>query len=167
MDRRPTFKHRLEFLALGFVFLLGRFLPRSFFVWLGAAIGGFVHDVLKVRRSVTRANLRSAFPDMPEGERGAQSPTPDIRAVGVNTFPVPAGFCSGQDSFIWAFAINTWERQTHLLPVSHQVVLDTNQDGVDDYVILNRDLSGPTTIDDGRQVTWVLDLSTGGLSAFF
>ena len=66
MDRRPTFKHRLEFLALGFVFLLGRFLPRSFFVWLGAAIGGFVHDVLKVRRAVTRANLHAAFPDMPE-----------------------------------------------------------------------------------------------------
>jgi KDO2-lipid IV(A) lauroyltransferase len=68
MTRRPTFKHRLEFLALGFVFLLGRFLPRSFFVWLGAGIGGFVHDVLKVRRSVTRENLRSALPAMPEAE---------------------------------------------------------------------------------------------------
>ena len=68
MERRPTFKHRLEFLALGLVFVLGRFLPRRFFVWLGAAIGGFVHDVLKVRRDVTRANLRAAFPDMEEAE---------------------------------------------------------------------------------------------------
>jgi hypothetical protein len=105
--------------------------------------------------------------DQPEGAAGTQSPTPDIRAVGVNTFPVPAGFCSGQESFIWAFAINTWERQSHLVPVSHQVWLDTDQDGTSDYVVLNRDLSGPTTISDGRQVSWVLNLSTGSLSGFF
>ena len=71
--------------------------------------------------------------NQPQGERGGQAPTPDIRAVGVNTFPVPAGFCSAEPSFLWAFAINTWERQSHLLPVSHEVYLDTNQDGVDDY----------------------------------
>lgn len=105
--------------------------------------------------------------DLPEGGRGEQSPTPDIRAVGVQTFPVPAGFCSGQDSFLWVFAVNTWERQQHLLPVGIQVYLDTDQDGVDDYAVLNRDLSGPITISDGRQVAWVLDLDTGGLSAFF
>lgn len=68
MAKRPTLKHRLEFLGLGLVFVLGRFLPRRFFVWLGAAIGGFVHDALKVRREVTRSNLRAAFPDKPEGE---------------------------------------------------------------------------------------------------
>jgi subtilisin family serine protease len=112
-------------------------------------------------------SLLAYSPNMPEGGAGEQSPTPDIRAVGVNTFPVPAFFCSAQESFIWAFAINTWEPQQHLLPVSHQVWLDTNQDGASDYVILNRDLSGPTSISDGRQVTWVLDLGTGGLSAFF
>jgi subtilisin family serine protease len=111
--------------------------------------------------------LLAVSPNQPEGGPGQQAPTPDIRAVGVNTFPVPAGFCSGQDSFVWAFAINTWERQEHLLPVSHQVWLDTDQDGASDYVVLNRDLSGPTTISDGRQVTWVLNLSTGSLSAFF
>jgi subtilisin family serine protease len=112
-------------------------------------------------------SLLAVSPNMPEGPAGGQAPTPDIRAVGVNTFPVPAGFCSAQPSFIWAFAINTWERQQHLLPVSHQVVLDTDQDGVDDYVVLNRDLSGPTTISDGRQVSWVLDIAAGTLSAFF
>ena len=97
----------------------------------------------------------------------AQSPTPDIRAVGINTFPVPAGFCSANESFIWAFAINTWERQQHLLPVSHQVWLDTNRDGIDDYVVLNRDFSGLATITDGRQLSWVLNLATGAANAFF
>ncbi|MCB9006919.1 MAG: S8 family serine peptidase [Ardenticatenaceae bacterium] len=111
--------------------------------------------------------LLATSPNLPEGGFGEQSPTPDIRAVGINTFPVPAGFCSDDPSFIWAFAINTWERQQHLLPVSHQVWLDTNQDGVDDYVVLNRDVSGLGTISDGRQVAWALDLVTGDATAFF
>jgi hypothetical protein len=101
------------------------------------------------------------------GGRGEQSPTPDIRAVGINTFPVPAGFCSANPSFLWAFAVNTWGRQQHLLPVSHQVYLDTNRDGTDDYVVLNRDQSGLGTITDGRQLAWVLNLATGSASAFF
>ncbi len=105
--------------------------------------------------------------DLPGGALGAQSPTPDIRAVGINTFPVPAGFCSAEESFIWAFAVNTWERQQHLLPVSHQIYLDTDQDGTDDYVVLNRDASGLGTITDGRQLAWVLNLATGSASAFF
>ena len=111
--------------------------------------------------------LLATSPNLPEGDMGAQSPTPDIRAVGINTFPVPAGFCSTEESFIWAFAINTWERQQHLLPVSHQVSLDTNQDGIDDYVVLNRDASGLGTISDGRQLTWAIDLATGNATAFF
>jgi hypothetical protein len=104
---------------------------------------------------------------LPEGGLGQQSPTPDIRAVGINTYPVPAGYCSANASFLWAFAINTWETQQHLLPVSHQVWLDTNQDGIDDYVVLNRDASGLGTITDGRQLAWVLNLATGSASAFF
>jgi subtilisin family serine protease len=111
--------------------------------------------------------LLAVSPEQPNGGRGEQEPTPDIRAVGINTFPVPAGFCSANPSFIWAFAVNTWDRQQHLLPVSHQFWLDTNQDGIDDYVVLNRDASGPNTISDGRQLSWVLNLSTGSLSAFF
>ncbi|MGA8048460.1 MAG: S8 family serine peptidase [Dermatophilaceae bacterium] len=111
--------------------------------------------------------LLATSDDLPEGAWGDQSPTPDIRAVGVNTFPVPAGFCSANPSFLWAFAVNTWERQQHLLPVSHQVYLDTNQDGVDDFVVLNRDASGLGTITDGRQLAWVLNLATGSASAFF
>jgi hypothetical protein len=111
--------------------------------------------------------LVATSPRQVTGGRGEQEPTPDIRAVGVNTFPVPAGFCSANDSFIWAFAVNTWEPQQHLLPVSHQVYLDTNQDGIDDYVVLNRDASGLGTISDGRQLSWVVNLATSAASAFF
>jgi len=111
--------------------------------------------------------LLAVSDDQPAGPWGGQAPTPDIRAVGITTFPVEAGFCSASPSFLWAFAVNTWERQQHLLPVSHQFWLDTNRDGTDDYVVLNRDASGLDTISDGRQLTWVFNLATGAASAFF
>jgi subtilisin family serine protease len=111
--------------------------------------------------------LLATSPQLTVGGRGENEPTPDIRAVGINTFPVPAGFCSANASFLWVFAVNTWGRQQHLLPVSHQVYLDTNRDGIDDYVVLNRDASGLGTITDGRQVSWVLNLKTNAASAFF
>jgi minor extracellular serine protease Vpr len=111
--------------------------------------------------------LLALSPDQPEGGLGQQSPTPDIRAVGINTFPVPAGFCSANPSFIWAFAVNTWERQQHLMPVHHYVYLDINQDGVEDYVVFNSDLSGFSSLSDGRHVTYAANLATGSASAFF
>ena len=112
-------------------------------------------------------SLIALSPDIPEGGAGVQEPTPDIASVGINTFPVPAGFCSGQNSFLWAFAINSHERQRHLVqPVSHQIWLDTNLDGSADYVLLNRDFSF-NNVTDGRQLSWVFNLNSGSASAFF
>jgi minor extracellular serine protease Vpr len=110
-------------------------------------------------------SLLAVSPDQPEGGPGQQSPTPDIRAVGINTFPVPASYCSA--SFVWAFAINTWERQQHLVPVVHNVDLDIDQDGVFDYEVFNFDYSLSGSVSDGRQLTWVVDLATGLASAYF
>lgn len=101
--------------------------------------------------------------DQPRGAAGGQEPTPDLRAVGVNTFG--ASFCPG--GFLWAFAINSHERQSHLLPVIYIVSLDTDRDGNDDYWLLNSDLAGPFQFSDGRQVTWSVDLTTGAADAFF
>jgi hypothetical protein len=115
--------------------------------------------------------MLAVSPNIPEGGLGQQSPTPDIRAVGVNTFPVPAGYCSEDSSFIWAFAVNTWERQSHLVPVSFLIDLDTDQDGIVDATILNRDASaGPpgfNQIGDGRQLAWALNYNTDSASAYF
>ena len=99
--------------------------------------------------------LLATSPNIPEGPVGGQSPTPDIRAIGINTFPVPAGFCSASPSFLWVFAVNTHERQEHLVPVVHNVGLDTNQDGKFDYVVFNFDASFSGALGDGRQLTWV------------
>lgn len=94
--------------------------------------------------------------EIPVGEKGMQSPTPDIRAVGVSTFSIDPSFCSS--GFVWQFAINTWQDQRHLMPVSHQVVLDTDQDGKSDFVILNRDASFES-ISAGVQLVWVVDMA--------
>ncbi len=114
-------------------------------------------------------SLLGVSPDVPEGDRGGQSPVPDLRAAGVNTFPVPADFCSAEESFIWAFATNTWERQTMAVaaPAYFSWFLDTNQDGIDDYEVFNFDLSLSSGLSDGRNVAWVTDLATGESTAFF
>jgi hypothetical protein len=112
-------------------------------------------------------SLIAVSDDLPEGGMGQASPTPDLRAVGVNTFPVPADFCSDDPSFIWAFAINTWERQQHLVPVNHNVYLDIDQDGTFDYAVYNFDASLSGSISDGRQLTWAENLTTHAATAFF
>ena len=110
--------------------------------------------------------LLAVSPNQPKGGPGEGMPTPDIRAVGINTYPVPAGFCSDNESFLWAFAIDTWERQTHSLPVAHFVSLDINRDGVWDYDVVNLDGS-LLNVTDGRQLTWAINRETGSAEAFF
>lgn len=106
--------------------------------------------------------------NLPEGGPGEQNPTPDLRYFGYATYPVPAGFCSADPSFVMAFAINTWEPVTHLnnLPW-YDVFIDVDQDGVYDYNIFNFDLSLAAARSDGRVVSWAVDLATGDASAFF
>src|SRR5918999_4155659 len=75
-------------------------------------------------------SLIALSPDKPRGGRGQESPTPDIRAIGVQTIPVEAGFCSENPSYLLSFAVNSWERQTHAnVPGSYRFNLDTNRDG--------------------------------------
>ncbi len=112
-------------------------------------------------------------PDIPSGAQGTQSPTPDLRAVGVTTFFVPPTFCESE--FLWAFAFNTWEEQSHLLPVSHQLTLQADVDGDGtlevDALLLNRDLGASlpalNQVSDGRQAVWALDFVNGAASIFF
>ena len=135
---------------------------------LGFAVGtGELHNVGVGTASMEAFSLIGVSPDLPEGAQGAQAPVVDLRYVGVTTIPVPAGFCSADESYLMRFAINTWEPQAHSnVPGIFELDLDTNQDGVFDYAILNWDLGYPG-IGDGRNVTWVFDLATGDGSAFF
>ncbi len=119
-------------------------------------------------------SLIGVSPNLPEGGPGEQNPTPDFRYLGYATIPVPAGFCSGNDSFLLQFAINTWERQSHAnTPNSFWINLDVDQDPTtgggpfgSEYSILSRDFS-LTSLSDGRNLTWVVNWATGGAGAFF
>jgi hypothetical protein len=111
-------------------------------------------------------SLIGASPNMPSPGAGSNIQEVDLKYVGVQTYPVPAGFCGPEASFIMAFAVNTWERQTHANTTSFQFWLDINEDGIDDYVVLNRDTTF-SNVTNGANVTWTLDLETGLTDAFF
>lgn len=104
-------------------------------------------------------SLVGLSPNAPRGGKGEGAPNPDMRAVGVNTFLAPAGLCGPTQNFVWEFAFNLWERNSTPAGQFLEIDLDVNRDGFDDYVIINRDVSGLTTFGDGRQVTAVLRLN--------
>ncbi|MFN8439274.1 MAG: S8 family serine peptidase [Caldilineaceae bacterium] len=102
--------------------------------------------------------------NLPEGTQGGNAPQPDLRYVGVNTYPVPSGYCSANPSFVMAFAVNTWERETHAdAPLEVDIELDVDQDGKADFVIFNADLA--LDFSDGHNVVWVANLATNKLVA--
>ena len=109
-------------------------------------------------------SLIGTSPNLPRGPRGGQAPQPDLRGVGVATFEVPGTVCAS--GYLWSFAVNTWERQSLPIAVSHRIVMDVNRDGIDDFWLVNRDVS-LNNITDGRQVAFVIDLNTGVATAGF
>jgi minor extracellular serine protease Vpr len=112
--------------------------------------------------SVDAYSLIATSPNLPEGSRGANAPVIDLRYLGVATYPVPAGYCSADDSFVMSFAFNTWERQTHAnAPAAFFVDIDTDRDGVPDYEVYNLDDGS------GTNVTWADDLNTLDSTAYF
>jgi hypothetical protein len=87
----------------------------------------------------------------------------DLRAAGVQQF---AGGC-GPDGDAFVFANSTYERQSIAnAPVSFEWQLDVTGDGQADYAVFNFDLAYPA-LGGSPNVTWALDLATGGASAFF
>jgi subtilisin family serine protease len=104
--------------------------------------------------------------NLPQGGAGENNPRPDLRYVGYATYPVPAGYCSDNASFIMAFAVNTYEQQTHAnAPFSFTVDIDADQDGDLDYEVFTSDLAG--TLSDGRSAVFVYDVATGDAVAYF
>lgn len=99
----------------------------------------------------------------PGGGRGEQSPTPDIKAVATNTFPV-SDFCTAGTNFIWEFAFQTYERPANPQGIWYEVDIDTNNDGTTDFFVYTRDVSGDTTVTDGRVGTAVYNTATGALA---
>lgn len=100
---------------------------------------------------------------------GANEAPADLRYVGVQTYPVPAGFCSDDDSFVMSLAANTWDRYSHASNIWIEFDLDVDGDGTFDYAVFNFDASGAfsSVPSDGRSLTWVYDLNAGTADAWF
>lgn len=109
-------------------------------------------------------SLLATSPNTPPGGRGENAPRPDLRAVGVTTFPVPVEVCTS--GYLWSFAVNMWERETLPVAVDHRISLDINNDGTEDYWLLNRDFT-LNELTDGRQLAWSINLATGDAEANF
>lgn len=105
--------------------------------------------------------------NLPEGARGGQNPTPDLKAVGVNTFPVGPGVCATGASFVWAFAFSDWERLTLPGFYRHEVLLDTNRDGVFDWIVFNAQATSGQVVTFSGRYSPALDGVTGATQAFF
>lgn len=104
---------------------------------------------------------------LPASAPGMGLPEIDLRYAGVQTIPVPAGFCLAEPSFLLLLAVNTWDRQTHSnAPASFEWWLDTDNDGSSDYVVFNADLAG-AALSDGRNVVYAYNLGTGTASIWF
>jgi hypothetical protein len=93
----------------------------------------------------------------------------DIKDVGVQTYLVPAGFCSAEPSFLFDFVVTTYEPYNAIpwaLPTFF-IELDVDQDGEDDYEIFNWNPGYPGFTADARNIVWVADLDAGVVTAFF
>ena len=131
---------------------------------------GILEDVPAAKVKVTNGGVGTGTVDayswvgqsplQPKARRGTNTPIIDLRAVGVQTFPVPADFCSdsGEDSFVYVFAVNTWARHGTIgaFPGEYDIFLDTDQDGEADFVVFNSSLNG---VADARELVWSLDLN--------
>ena len=96
--------------------------------------------------------------DLPEP--GSNHAVVDLRSVGVR---------ADLDEGVLQFGVTTFGQRAHPnAPAEFDVLLDTNRDGTDDFLIFNQDLGiGSTGQFDGRNVVWVQDLSGTTADAFF
>lgn len=87
----------------------------------------------------------------------------DIRAVGVQALPGSFGGLPATDRLL-GFAVNTYGRWTQAANNEIDVLVDTNNDGKPDFVVIAADgglvLTGSTN---GQTLAFVVDLTTGGL----
>jgi hypothetical protein len=106
--------------------------------------------------------------DLDEGAPGENNPVPDLRYVGYATYLVGPGVCLDEPSFVMAFAVNSWERQTHAnAPASFEFDFDLDGDGKYDYGIWSQDISGYFSLTDGRNVAVVYNYATKEAQAWF
>lgn len=100
----------------------------------------------------------------------------DIHEVGVRSYVIPGlnkalGLPRAPDGAIpdevIDFAVTTYDspyRASHNYPVKFDIFVDSNQDGLNDYVVFNADLNNAA---DGRNAVFVFSFSKGTITPYF
>ena len=121
--------------------------------------------------AVDAYSLVAQSPKQPPAKPGTNHPVIDLRAVGVQTFLVPANtVCDTVDSFVYRIAINTWARQTTaIVPGELDVDIDVNGDGQPDFDVFSApaSITAANQLGDGRALTFVYDYAADALDAWF
>jgi len=118
--------------------------------------------------AVNLYSLVGTSPKLARAPRGSNSPVTDLKSVGVQTYPVPAGFCSANASFVYEIAVSKWDRQTtSIVPGEIDVDIDTNGDQTPDYTVFSAPSSLYASPISGQALTWVYNHATNTTSAFF
>jgi subtilisin family serine protease len=118
--------------------------------------------------AVNLYSLVGVSPKLPRAARGSNAPVIDLKAVGVETFPVPSGFCSASASFVYEIAVAKWDRQTtSVVPGEIDVDIDTNGDGTPDYTVFTAPQSLYASPIVGQSLVWVWDHSDDSVGAMF
>jgi len=98
--------------------------------------------------------------DKPQPGSQKDGSSNDVRAVGVQSFPI-----SATDAFM-VFAVNTYDRWSNASTSEFDIYVDVDGDGKDDYVIVGVDNGAITTGEfDGVFNTFVFDLVSGAASS--
>jgi subtilisin family serine protease len=117
----------------------------------GGAIDGNV-DVF----ALTGTSPQGAF--YPYPNTGDNYALIDLKSAGVRYFP---------DDDIIQFAVNTWGNRSHpAYPAEFDIYIDSNNDGVPDYVIYNGEAPGGFAAT-GQTLVYVRNLSTNKTTAYY
>jgi hypothetical protein len=92
----------------------------------------------------------------------------DVRDVGVQVLPGSAFGVADTDRGL-VFLINTWGQATNQSVNEFDVLVDTNRDGIPDFIVVGFDLGAVLTgVNNGQYASFTINASTGAIvDAFF
>lgn len=103
--------------------------------------------------------------NLASGFAGEGQPVTVLKNIGYITYN-GTGICPG-NTFLMQFAIHAYQRSTTPeTPYQAWVYIDADRDGVFDFAVVNADFT-LNTLNDGRNLAWVVNLRTGSANAFF
>src|SRR5207247_2571485 len=107
-----------------------------------------------------RSSSSGADSDDDRDDQDQDSPSNDIRAIGVQSFPVPS---IANPTMV--FAVNTYHRWSNASTNEFDIFVDVDGDGFDDYIIVGADDGAVRTGSfSGVMGTFVFSLRSGGAS---